>query len=286
VWWHLLAQQGPEQFGPSSFIDELARTPLSKVIEFVAVCSVLRIALAPILFRTPVHLRGFWYKAGGFINEALDAIVYAGVFVFLLIRPFGVQAFQIPSGSMNDTLQENDFIVANKAIFRYTDPKPNDIVVFRPPLYAVTPKDIDSDGEVKVDFIKRTIGTPGDLIEIKSGIVYRNGVAQQEPFTRERSDVDFKLVYYKGEYWPLAMTGSGVNEGENTAPHFRLQDQREMAYVRELPAARIPKNHFLMMGDNRNQSFDGRFWGLIDRDEVIGRSEFIWFPVGRWRITR
>ena len=255
---------------------------------FVAVCTVLRLALGPLLFRVPPHLRGFWYKTGAFFNEALDAIVYAGVFVFLLIRPFGVQAFQIPSGSMRDTLIENDFIVANKAIYRYTDPRNNDIVVFRPPIYAVQPKDIDSDGEVKVDFIKRTIGVPGDLIEIKNGTTYRNGVPQPEPFTKERSEVDFKLVRYKGEDYPLAIARESalINGDERTAAHFRLQSMQEMNIVRELPAERIPKGRFLMMGDNRNQSFDGRFWGLINRDEVIGRSEFIWFPINRWRITR
>lgn len=281
--WPILAQEQTA----SGLIDTLARTPLSIVIEFVGVCTVLRLILYPLLGRVPVHRRDAFYKIGAFVNEALDAIVYAGVFVFLLIRPFGIQAFQIPSGSMKDTLQENDFIVANKAIFRYSDPKDNDIVVFRPPKIAVKPTDIDQDGEVKVDYIKRCVGVPGDLVEIKNGTLYRNGVAQPEPFTREKSRVDFKLVLYKGEYWPLAIEGDSVNANE-TPPPFRVssQDYQLMNTLRELPAAKIPSKHYLMMGDNRNESYDGRFWGLIPRDAVIGRSEFIWFPISRWRITR
>jgi hypothetical protein len=60
-------------------------------------------------------------------------------------------------------------------------------------------------------------------------------------------------------------------------------------YAHELenaPPARVPKGYVLMMGDNRNNSYDGRAWGLVPREDVIGRSEFVWLPIGRWRITR
>src|SRR5262249_3941137 len=109
----------------------------------------------------------------------LDAIIYAGVFVFMLIRPFLLQAFLIPSGSMIPTLLENDFIVANKTIYRYSDPQRGDIVVFRPPAFAALPDQLDSNHEPKVDFIKRCTGIPGDLIEIHDGNLYRDG--KQEP---------------------------------------------------------------------------------------------------------
>lgn len=80
-------------------------------------CTVIRVALAPYLAKVPRHLRSGAYSAARFSNEFLDAVIYAGVFVFLVIRPFCVQAFRIPSESMVDTLLINDFIVANKAIY-------------------------------------------------------------------------------------------------------------------------------------------------------------------------
>jgi len=164
---------------------------------------------------------------------------------------------KMPSGSMKPTLNEGQTVVVTPAWGALKD---GDVIEFVPPVWAVTPKDLDSEGHVAITFLKRVVGVPGDLIEIKNGIVYRNGVAQQEPFTKERSDVDFKLVYYKGEYWPLAMTGSGVNEGENTAPHFRLEDPNEMNRLRALPAAHSP----------RPLSRDGRQPQSIFRWAVLG----------------
>jgi signal peptidase I len=286
--WPILAQEAPSG-GWTDVIDNLARTPLSKVIIFVAICSAIRLALAPLLARVAPHKRAGAYTFARVVNEAMDAIVYAGVFVFLLIRPFCIQAFKIPSGSMLDTLQINDFIVANKAIYRYSDPHVGDIVVFRPPLRATQPDQRDEDGEVKVDFIKRCVGVAGDVIEIKSGVLYRNNQPQTEPFIKERPQFDFKLVNYNGQYWPLTISGSAVNSTRDhfpTAPDYGVEDYKKMEYLRELPASPIPKGYFLMMGDNRNNSFDSRGWGLVPKEDIIGRSEFIWMPFNRWRRTR
>ena len=287
MWPLFLAQEQTAQTRDiSTFIDELARTPLSKVIMFVGVCTLLRLAIAPFIAKAPTHKRGPLYNFARFVNEALDAVIYAGVFVFLIIRPFCIQAFKIPSGSMLDTLQINDFIVANKAIYRYTDPKVNDIVVFRPPKIACLPNQLDKDGEVNVDFIKRCVGDPGDVVEIKNGVLYRNGKPQPEPFIREKPRKDFKFVNDKGRLIPLQILGESVNDDRDTADTFRESDFKRMDYLRGLPAAPVPKGWFLMMGDNRNESFDGRAWGFVPKSDIIGRSEFIWLPFNRWRVTR
>lgn len=273
----------------ADFIDQLARTPLSKVLIFVSVCTIIRIALAPYLNSVPKHLQSTGgFKTARFANEAMDAIVYAGVFVFLLIRPFAIQAFKIPSGSMLETLQINDFIVANKAIYRYTEPKHGDIIVFRPPARAILDKNqFDSDGDVNVDYIKRCIGLPGDVVEIRDGQLYRNNVPVKEPYLREKPQLDFKLVNYKGRIMPCQISADWVNaESFGMAQEFQLNDTVEMQNVRELPPAPVPSGFLLMMGDNRNGSFDGRGWGLVPRVDVIGRSEFIWMPFNRWRSTR
>lgn len=318
------AQQGPSK--GASIIDTLARTPLSKVLIFVVVCTVVRIFIAPVLFRTEPHKRETSYKLLKFLNETMDAIVYAGVVVFMVIRPFGIQAFQIPSPSMSPTLHggepgiPDDFIVANKAIYRYTHPQSGDIVVFRPPAYACGADQKDSDGQPKVDFIKRCIGTPGDVIEIRGGVLYRNGNAFHEPPNVGEIMNDWKLVHYEGDYLPWkdkyipvtigfgGQTNFGIGGlakeyaiGELPSPHdtdapwvenfkedgeLTKEERDRIAYLSQAPPAKIPPGHYLMMGDNRAHSFDGRAWGLIAENQVVGRAEFVWLPLNRWHSTR
>lgn len=309
---------GEEGGGARDIIDHLARTPLSQVVLFVAVLTVIRLVVFPKLLKTPIHLRsgGFYFLK--IINEVVDAFVYAGVFVFLIIRPFVVQAFLIPSGSMWPTLDINDFIVANKAIYRYSDPHRGDIVVFRPPVAAILdPTQLDSSGQPTVDYIKRCIGLPGDVIELKKGILYRNGTKVDEPyihysettdngktFTDLTKDVEakitkpnFKWIKWKGKLLPLSYTDYDANSfaprgafpGDHpymVAGEFGIADPDDQAVAKTLPAQPIPQGFYMMMGDNRNNSFDGRAWGLVPRDSIVGRAECIWLPITRWRITR
>lgn len=338
--WPILAQHDAGPGGLQQTIDSLARTPLSQIVIFVAICTLVRLALYGYLKNTIAHHRQGLYVAAKFLNEAMDAIVYAGVFVFMLIRPFAVQAFLIPSGSMEQTLWVNDFIVANKAIYRYSEPKTGDIIVFKPPVYALDANQHD------MDFIKRCQGTPGDVVEVRDGHLFRNGQRVTETYlssspeqlgggptsangnaVESGSDVrmlaDWKLVHYLGKarpdlydkYIPVQIQqgadpdqptcnynvmmcheyavgarsndagSSAVRDWKSTA-EFTPQDWQFERELQKSPPAAIPKGFVLMMGDNRNYSYDGRAWGLVPREDVIGRSEFIWLPVSRWRTTR
>lgn len=285
-----------EQQGALLWIDKIARTPLSVVVIGVGICTLIRALLfLTILKPRPAYLIDSQYKAAQFINEACDAVIYAGVFVFLVIRPFVLQTFFIPSGSMVQTLQINDYIVANKFIYRVSDPQDGDIIVFKPPTIALAP------GQGDTDFIKRLIGKPGDLIEIKNRVLYRNGMAVEEPYTHYTRQLDaegikwadlsptesalqempdFKLVEYQGKIWPLTITGSRANAGPGPE-EFHLDDPSLEAKLISQPAVKVPDGYYLMIGDNRNNSFDGRFWGLVPRKSIIGRAEFIWFPLSR-----
>jgi len=305
-------------------IDTLARTPLSEVLKFVVILTILRFGLAFYLKKTPPHLRTGAYGFCRFINELADAFIYAGVFVFMVIRPFAVQAFLIPSGSMWPTLYVNDFIVANKAVYRYSDPKVGDIVVFRPPAEAIfDPTQIDADGGVKVDFIKRCQGTPGDLVELREGVIYRNGKPDPEtPYKHYSECMDanrnqcvnfraltedeisklfksnFKLVKRNGEIIPLNWSKYDANSSNPrsdswsgdrpyaVAGKFIVDDPAEAQRLIDAPAEKVPAGYYLMMGDNRNGSFDSRGWGLVPRNAIVGRSEAIWMPIPRWRMTR
>ena len=320
--WPVLAQ-ATDSGGFREFIDSVARTPLSQIVILVSICTIIRLALYPYLKNTAAHLRSGGYSFARVINEFLDAIIYAGVFVFLLIRPFAVQAFLIPSESMIDTLLVNDFIVANKAIYRYSEPQVRDIVVFKPPVWATSKDQRDENGEVKVDFIKRCQGTAGMTVEVKGGHLYRNGQLANEPYLREPEMLfDWKLVKYtgirkewEGQYIPVILDdsiGAGPNYNisgiskkyavgaapeDASSPYawvnywkprseLTAEEQTVLDELRDLPAAPIPPGYFLMCGDNRNGSFDSRGWGLVPRENIIGRSEFIWLPFNRWRRTR
>jgi len=320
----LLAQEsGPSQ--TQQLFDQLARTPLSHVLLFVAICTVIRVAIHPYLTKTLPHLRiGGGYANAKFFNEILDAIIYAGVVVFMVIRPFFVQTFLIPSESMVHTLEVNDFIIANKAIYRYTQPVRGDIIVFRPPMEAL------DKGQNDVDFIKRLIGKPGDLVQVENGILVRNGKPVEEPYINNPPmDNDWKLVHYEGNYepWKDKYIPVYIRPQDQTAnwqtptsrfyavgwdPTFpgvmdhsipytdpmsgatawksyeRLTPDEldRMHYLYNAPPARIPDGFYLMMGDNRNLSYDSRGWGLVPRDNIVGRSEIIWWPPSRWRKTR
>ncbi len=279
----LVAQSQPAPL--LQFIDNLARTPLSQVLMFVAVCTLIRLAIFPTLTKTAPHKRFGSYKVLKFVNESTDALVYAGVIVFLVIRPFGIQTFFIPSQSMENTLMTKDFIVANKFIYRFSEPVAGDITVFRPPQRGLL------EGQGQTDYIKRCVGTPGQVIEIREGRLYRDGKLVDEPYvTKGNSNFDFKLVKDGEEYVPCLinpLTGD-VNVGPMPiAPDYRAdEDPERAARLRNLPPVAVPPGSLLMMGDNRNESYDGRCWGLADRRNLIGKSEFIWLPLNRARQTR
>ncbi|MDX2064115.1 MAG: signal peptidase I [Fimbriimonadaceae bacterium] len=303
-------------------IDAIARTPLSQIVAVAVVLTALRAALAPVMERTPAHRRTGLFAVARFFNEGIDAIVYALVFVFLLIRPYVLQAFVIPSGSMWPALYVNDLIVLNKAIYRFTKPKAGDIVVFRPNRHALSPRDMHPDGEAKIDYIKRCIGVPGDLIEIRNGELYRNGTKVDEWYRNystcndpnpaacenfsamskeevaRRTPANFKLVEKNGQINPVNWTEFDVNsqlamsrnvsEGlpYNIAPDFAVVTPEEGERLKRMPAVKIPAGHYLFMGDNRNYSFDGRAWGIVPEKNIVGKAEAIWWPPRRWQLTR
>ncbi len=305
-------------------IDGLARTPQSTVFLFALALTIVRFVVHPLLVRTAPHLRSGPYKGGKFLNEIGDSLVYAAILIFFLVRPFVFQTFTIPTGSMVPTLLVGDYIGLNKAVYRYTEPQPFDIVVFRPPARAATPDQIDAAGNVNVDFVKRLIGAPGDLVEIRSGALFRNGQRVEQPWVHYMQNVStripnsqslykdltpdelsqrplasFKLVRRGGEIVPLNYTKDDANAEHpagmlpifdsvmpywtpySIAPDYVVREPAEMDRLRSAPAERVPPGHYLFMGDNRFNSFDGRGWGLVDRNAIVGRADFIWMPLSR-----
>lgn len=152
-----------------------------KIALLVGGLATLRLTV-PFMARVPSNLRST-------VVEFLDSAIVALALVFLIIKPFIVQAFWIPSDSMLPTLHRNDRILVNKFIYRFREPRRGDVIVFRAPEAALRAS-FDGDHGEK-DFIKRVIGLPGDEIKIRDRTVYVNGEELIEPYISDEPPYDF-----------------------------------------------------------------------------------------------
>jgi signal peptidase I len=192
------------------------------------------------------------------------------VLLFFLIRTFLIQAFTIPSGSMENTLRVGDYLMANNAIYgaqipftsvrvpAFREPRFGDIVVFRP-TYNVP----------IIDVVKRVIGEPGDTVQMVERALFRNGVELAEPYVEPNYIADepmqrFGPVSYQ---WHFAALPETV-------------DQQTYAPTRDNWGPLIvPPGEYLLLGDNRDQSLDSRYMGFIPREVVRGKALFIYYSI-------
>ncbi|HEV2281176.1 MAG TPA: signal peptidase I [bacterium] len=160
------------------------------------------------------------------IIETLDACIFAAV-LSLVIITFVVQAFYIPSGSMEPTLMVNDRILVAKFLYRFEPIARGDVIVFRYPLNP------------QRDFVKRVMGRPGEQAQLKEGVVYING--------QRISEKGYTIKPDFGNYGPVT----------------------------------VPQGEYFVLGDNRNNSEDSRFFGYVPRANIIGKAIFIYWPPQR-----
>ena len=189
----------------------------------------------------------------------------------LVFRGFIFEPFRVPSNSMMPTLLTGDFILVNKFDYGFRLPisnsklvefsKPNrgDVIVFRYPNYEKNP------GYSGVDFIKRIVAGPGDVISYKN-----------DQLTINDNSMDIKII------GPYIGVDSGkpmnnyklVQEFIDSMPHEILLNPK--GHSKELPEITIPEGHYFVMGDNRAHSSDSRFWGFVPEDYILGRAIGIW----------
>ncbi len=188
-------------------------------------------------------------KIKSVLREWIESILIALVLA-LFVRAFIIQAFKIPTGSMRPTLLEGDIILVNKFIYgarvpftklrlpKVREPKRGDVIVF---IYPDNPKK---------DYIKRLIGLPGDIVEIKNGSIYINGNLLVEPLFSQR------YYYNRGDFG---------KEGEKI---------------------KVPQNCFFVLGDNSISSQDSRYWGFVPRENILGKALVIYWPFIRIRLIK
>jgi signal peptidase I len=189
------------------------------------------------------------------------------ILLVFFIRSFIAEPFKIPSGSMMPTLLAGDFILVSKfsygirvPILNYTmievdKPKRGDVFVFHYP-----PKP-------SIDYIKRVVGLPGDVIEYKSKTLYINDKKIEQTF------VD-KYPYMMNEIHHIE--AKEFKEALGNVNHSIL--------IHDLPGENfkfeVPQGHYLAFGDNRDNSADSRVWGFVPEHNLVGRAFFIWFNFG------
>ncbi len=223
---------------------------------------------------SPVEGDGQRSEASKSITETLDSAAIALGLVLFIIQPFLLQAFYIPSGSMEDTLRVSDRLLVSKLIYRMREPGFQDVVVFKAP---------DASGSGGEDFIKRCIGTPGHVVEIKNRRLYRDGKLINEPYPKWSPQpgapiysYDMKIVdgkVYSREYIDSGQPGQWVQ-----APRSYESDQ---ARIDGAKAEAVPAGKLLMLGDHRNNSNDGHAWGFVPRENVVGKAIFVFWPPTR-----
>lgn len=185
------------------------------------------------------------------------------ILVVLLLRSFLVEPFRIPSGSMMPTLLAGDFILVNKftygirlpalntKVLEVSEPVRGDVVVFRYPK------------EPSVDYIKRVVGLPGDTVSYYGRQVYVNGqIARQQQ---------------EGTY---TATGAGFLAGAELRKEKLGDVQHNILIINGRPTVegefKVPAGHYFVMGDNRDNSNDSRYWGFVPEQNLVGRAFMIW----------
>ncbi|EDP74432.1 signal peptidase I [Hydrogenivirga sp. 128-5-R1-1] len=211
----------------------------------------------------------------GYIST-IKTIVYI-VIAVSLIRVFFVQAFNIPSGSMKPTLLVGDFILVNKLVYgdwtfgipftgidfytyknRIVKPDRGDIIVFK---YPENPK---------IDFIKRIIALPGDTVEVKDDVVYING----KPLPKKKTGIYSE----HGEDVPI-YTECTIRKYHNNEKYCYTTMEIYENEGKDFGPIKVPEGQYFVMGDNRDNSRDSRFWGFVPDSYIIGRAFVVYFSI-------
>ena len=186
--------------------------------------------------------------------------IFPVLFVVLLIRSFFIEPYNIPSGSMIPTLMIGDFILVDKNIYGYKlpltnftlieneSPKRGDVIVFKYP------------ENQNINYIKRVIGIPGDLIIYKDKILFVNGNRYNQTKISHNFD-------------PIEIANGIVSHEQNEFKKYRILNQNVSTFDFKY---KVPPKSYFVLGDNRDNSNDSRFWGPVPQENLVGKAFYIW----------
>jgi signal peptidase I len=222
-----------------------------------------------------------WLRAFNRRTQGWAGSIAVAVLIWVALRSYLIEAFRIPSASMENTLLVGDFLFVNKAIYGgelevpftgvrfwripgYAEPRRDGIVVFR----SV------EDSTPNLNIVKRVIGEGGDTLQMVHDTVYRNGHRLDEPYAlhlESHGDDPVQLRNIRALQLPQYVGR------DSTRYHPTTHDWGPIV---------IPRGHYWVMGDNRDESYDSRFWGFLPRSHIVGRPEIIYLSVASdpWRI--
>ncbi|KAA3657566.1 MAG: signal peptidase I [Calditrichaeota bacterium] len=209
------------------------------------------------------------------LRESIESLLVA-ILAVLILRSAVVQAYHVPTGSMKSTVLIGDFLLVNKFIYgartpdsipflnyqlphlvfpALKDPEPGEIVVFKYP------------PEPTIDYVKRCIASGGQIVEIKNGDVFIDGKPEGEKrFLRKQYDAEEQrqVLFYE------------ITKENGKRYVIRHYENHNMANENYGPA-KVADNQYFMMGDNRDNSSDSRFWGFVPRENVVGEAMLIYW---------
>ncbi len=205
------------------------------------------------------------------------------ILAVFLLRSFLVEPFKIPSGSMIPTLQVGDFILVNKftygirlpiisqKIVELNNPQRGDVMVFQ---YPENPS---------IHYIKRVVGLPGDNIVYRGKQLLVNGVAQEQKSEGAYTYVDNDMRLFNSNRYTENVTGHSheilINPevpGLNMASVADFPLREQCSYTFDEMRCTVPAGHYFMLGDNRDNSRDSRYWGFVPDKMIVGKAFFVW----------
>ncbi len=214
-------------------------------------------------------------RGAGGVWESLRAFL-GTILLFLVIRTFLVEAFRIPSGSMIPSLLIGDWLFVNKLVYGphipftdvnlpgYAEPKRGEVVVFISPYQ---PDEAARGADPEPTLVKRLVGLPGDTVHMRDAVLHVNGVPQRQGHAADLNpkgdpDETSELFAWQQQY---ALATSRFGPAPATPTHDRWG-----------PLV-VPPRHFFMLGDNRYNSKDSRYWGVVPRENLRGRPIFVYY---------
>ena len=184
-------------------------------------------------------------RRGRFFDYGLVAVV--AIALALVIQAYAIKPYRIPSESMASTLRPGDRVLVNRVVYHLRHPERGDVLVFRFPR------------DPSIVFIKRVVGVPGDVLQVREGRLYVNGEHVSEPYVhRTGGSLDPTLAM-------APLDGSTMPAPWSLAAPFT-----------------VPAGSYFVMGDNRTDSDDSRDWGVVPQDAIIGEGFFLYWPPRRW----